>query len=94
MTTTPNRTWTVAETKARLSEVLRLADEEGPQRIGLKRAYIVVPERLWREQLHPKPPKKPLGQWLVENMPRGVELELPPRGDDDREIPFADEVGA
>ena len=29
-----NRTWTVAEAKARLSEILRLAEEEGPQRIG------------------------------------------------------------
>ena len=28
------RVWTVAEAKARLSEVLRLAEEEGPQRIG------------------------------------------------------------
>ena len=28
--TTPNRVWTVAEAKARLSEVLRLAVEEGP----------------------------------------------------------------
>ncbi len=28
--TTTNRVWTVAEAKARLSEVLRLAEEEGP----------------------------------------------------------------
>ena len=26
----PNRTWTVAEAKARLSEILRFAEEEGP----------------------------------------------------------------
>ena len=85
----PTRTWTVADTKARLSEVLRLAEEEGPQRIGVQRAFIVVPERVWQERAHPR---KPLGQWLVENFPRGIELELPSRDDDDREIPFADEA--
>ena len=79
-------TWTIAETKARLSEVLRLAEEEGPQRIGVQRAFIVVPERVWQEQSRPR---KPLGQWLVEHFPRGVELEIPPRGDD-RPIPFID----
>ena len=82
-------TWTIAETKARLSEILRLADEEGPQRIGVQRAFIVVPERLWEERARPR---KPLGQWLVENFPRGIDLELPPRGST-REIPFADEIG-
>ena len=81
-----SHTWTIAETKARLSEVLRLADEEGPQRIGVKHAFIVVPERVWQER---ERPRKPLGQWLVENFPRGTELELPPR-DSDRPIPFID----
>ena len=33
-----HRVWTVAEAKARLSEVLRLAEEEGPQRIGTQEA--------------------------------------------------------
>ena len=44
------RTWTVAEAKAKLSEVLRLAEEEGPQRIGLRRSFVVLPERVWREK--------------------------------------------
>ncbi len=79
-------TWTVAETKARLSEILRLADEEGPQRIGVQRAFIVVPERVWQERARPR---KPLGQWLVENFPRGIDLEIPPPGED-RPIPFID----
>ncbi len=81
--------WTVAEAKARLSEVLRLADAEGPQRIGVQRAFIVVPERVWQEQAQSKPPRKPLGQWLVENWPRVGELEIPSR-DSDRPIPFID----
>ncbi len=83
-----HRTWTVAEAKAKLSEVLRLAEEEGPQRIGLRRPFVVVPESLWREK---SPPEKHLGQWLVENMPRGANLEIPDRHEEShREIPFAD----
>lgn len=79
-------TWTIAETKARLSEILRLADEEGPQRIGLKHPFIVVPERVWEERARPR---KPFGQWLVENLPR-VNLEIPPPPPE-REPPFSGE---
>ena len=87
--TTPNarRVWTVAEAKARLSEILRLAETEGPQRIGARRPFVVVPAAAWEEKT---PPRKPLGQWLIENMPRGVELELPDRSLI-RPIPFIDE---
>ena len=81
-----DRVWTVAEAKARLSEVLRLSEEEGPQRIGTRRTYVVVPERLWKER---GPERMPLGKWLVENMPWGIDLELPDRRDGNREIPFA-----
>ncbi|MCY3861405.1 MAG: prevent-host-death protein [bacterium] len=82
-------TWTVAEAKARLSEVLRLAEEEGPQRIGVRKPFIVVPEHLWQER---SPERKHMGLWLVENMPRGINLELPDRKSD-RPIPFVDEDG-
>ena len=87
--TTPNarRVWTVAEAKARLSEILRLAETEGPQRIGARRPFVVVPAEAWEEKV---PPRKPLGQWLIENMPRGVELELPDRSLI-HPIPFIDE---
>ena len=40
--------WTVTEAKARLSELLRRADEEGPQRIGTRRGYMLVPEAAWQ----------------------------------------------
>lgn len=80
--------WTIAEAKARLSEILRLAEEEGPQRIGVRNAFVVVPERVWQERA--PEPRLPLGKWLVQNWPRGVELELPDRRDPPREIPFAD----
>ena len=98
MTTQPEtpRTWTIAEAKARLSEILRLAEEEGPQRIGLRKPFLVVSERQWRSREHDLewrrrvPEEMPMGKWLVENMPRGVELELPDRSDPPRETPFSD----
>ncbi len=81
------RVWTVADAKARLSEVLRRASEEGPQRIGTKRRYVVVPEELWdqRGEL-----RAPLGAWLVDHLPQGETLQLPDRQDPPREIPFSD----
>lgn len=78
----PCRVWTIAEAKARLSEVLRLAEEEGPQRIGVRKTFVVVPEKLWQSQA---PKRKPLGQWLVENALRGIEHELPDRNDKERD---------
>lgn len=33
----------------------------------------------------------PFGRWLVENMPRGTNLEIPDRQESDRPIPFLDE---
>lgn len=82
-----HRVWTVAEAKARLSEILRLAESEGPQRIGARKPFVVVPAAEWDEK---KPPRKPLGQWLVENMPRGTNLEIPRDSRSHREIPFQD----
>ena len=81
--------WTVAEAKARLSEVLRLAETEGPQRIGARRPFVVVPAAAWEEK---SAPNKPLGQWLIENTPRGAELEIPSRRESGRSIPFIDDT--
>lgn len=44
----PCRTWPIVEAEARISEILRRAEEEGPQRIDAGSTFIVVPERLWR----------------------------------------------
>ena len=89
MVDVPARVWRIAEAKARLSEILRLADTEGPQRIGVRRAYVVVPEAMWRAKSESG---QPLGQWLVDNMPRGTDLEqvLPSRSEPERAAPFAD----
>ncbi len=88
--------WTIAEAKAKLSEILRLAETEGPQRIGVRKSFILVPEKLWETREPPKkparkPPKKHMGQWLLENMPRGIELEIPHNRESKREIPFIEE---
>lgn len=87
------RTWTVAEAQSRLSEILRLAEEEGPQHIGADRPFVVVPAERW--YAHEKPRvlshhqcRIPMGKWLVDNMPRGIDLELPNRREPERPILF------
>lgn len=83
---TPDRIWTVAEAKARLSEVLRLSEEEGPQYIGRRRSFVVVPAADWDSKTLRRPP---LGRWLVDNMPRGTNFDPPRNRKSTREIPFA-----
>ena len=85
--------WTIAEAKAKLSEILRLSESEGPQRIGARKRYVVVPEDVWLER-EPEPRPSlgmPLGQWLVENL-RGLgPYPLVDRSEDsDRPLPYAD----
>ena len=79
------RVWTVAGAKARLSEILRLAESEGPQQIGIRNPCVVVPADAWYAKA---PQRKPLGQWLIENVPRGANLEIPR----DRDFPSGDSV--
>ena len=85
----PRRVWTVSEAKARLSEILRRSETEGPQRIGARRAFVVVPAETWYAQA---PQREPMGKWLVENMPRGIDLEIPGREEGGRSIPFIDDA--
>ena len=85
-----SRAWTVSEAKAKLSEILRLAEQEGPQRIGIRRPFVVVPAAVWDAK---NPARKPLGRWLVENMPRGTDVELPDRTSK-RAVPFSEDAGA
>lgn len=80
-----HKTWTITEAKSRLSEVLRLVREEGPQFIGAKKTFVVISKQEW---LSLTQPKKPLGLWLTENMPTIDELELPDRNEPERENPF------
>ena len=79
------RIWTITEAKARLSEVLRLVREEGPQYIGAKKSFVIVSKEEW---LSLTQPKMPIGTWLIDNMTIPGELELPDRNELEREIPF------
>ena len=88
LNTESNRVWTISEAKARLSEILRLAEEEGPQRIGKRKSFVLIPEHVWLERQ--EAPRMPLGRWLVENVPRGTNLEVPDRSSN-RKIPFVDD---
>ena len=76
--------WTIAEAKAKLSELLRLANES-PQYIGTKKPYVLVPAEQWDKL---SAPQESMGQWLVKNLAGLGELELPDRDEEDREIPF------
>ena len=80
--------WTVAEAKARLSELLRRCEQEGPQRIGVRKSFVVVPAELWTVKSQAD---EPMGRWLVENMPRGTNLPAPDRREPARLIPFIDD---
>ena len=81
----PRRNWTVKEAKAHLSKILRLAEVEGPQQIGRRKTFVVVPAPDWYAR---RPPRKPMGQWLVDNMPRGVNLDVPETRGARRATPF------
>ena len=85
----PARVWTIAEAKAKLSEVLRLAETEGPQHIGARRRFVVVAESEWDKS---QSPQLHLGQWLIENL-RGLNWEIPTDRASHREIPFLDDGG-
>lgn len=85
------RNWTVSEAKGRLSEILRLAEEEGPQHIGVRRSFVVVPAAMWYEKT---PPRQPLGKWLVENIPRGLNLDITSDRKSSREIPLTGQTPA
>ncbi len=83
------KVWTIAEAKAKLSEILRMAESEGPQRIGVHKGFVVVPEDVWleREKSEREEEQIPMGQWLLERMPRGMYSEIP-RADAPERPPF------
>ncbi len=88
----PQATWTIAEAKSRLSEILRLAESEGPQRIDVEGSSFVV--AVCDEETTQRPLEldgdTTLGQWLVDNL-RGLgPLYRPFELDSGRLIPFLD----
>ena len=85
----PKQVWTVADAQANLPEVLRLAESEGPQYIGTGKTFVVSPVEATPDQ---DEPELTLGQWLVENAPRGTNLVVPDDEPPEDEIPWTEEV--
>lgn len=91
--------WTLREAKAHLAQILRLSEVDGPQYISASQVdsphiketgeFVIVPAKLWHEK---NLPEIPMGRWLVENTPRGTNLEIPSRRESGREIPFINET--
>jgi prevent-host-death family protein len=77
--------WSVAEAKAKLSEILRLARAGEPQTIGSEEPCVVISADQFNQLWSPRH----LGRFLLDSAPRGIELELPSRADH-RGDPFAD----
>lgn len=81
------RMWSVTDAQAHLPELLRLAEVEGPQYIGAGHTFVVTsadPEPNQTEH------RQPLGHWLVDNIPRGTNLEIPGDRHSRRPTPFSE----
>ena len=71
-------TWTVAEAKAKFSEVLQKAENEGPQRITRRgeEAVLVVSKKEWERKTKRK---GTLLDFFLNSPLRGSGIEIPPR---------------
>ncbi len=76
--------WTVAEAKAKLSEVIQRAETEGPQRITRhgEEAVVVVSAEEWERKTKRK---GNLAEFFANSPLRGVALDLKRRKDGPRE---------
>ncbi len=86
----PRRVWSVADAQANLEEVLRLSETEGPQYIDAGKTFAVAPVA-GEDGEDRDEPEMTLGQWLVENAPRGTNLVIPDDEYSDDEIPWTEE---
>ena len=79
--------WTVAEAKAKFSEVIQRAEDEGPQKITRhgEPAAVVVSAKEWERKTRRK---GSLVEFFATSPLRGVELDLTRRKDRPRD-PFA-----
>ena len=87
------KVWPIAEAKARLSEILRLAEEEGPQQVGVKKTFVIMPREAWKAT---ETSGMPLGEMIMKFRPNPEDLpedglEIPSRKEErERPIPFID----
>ena len=80
-----NRSWTVAEAKAKLSEVIEKAQTSGPQRITRhgKEAVVVVSAEEWQRKTKRK---GSLAEFLLASPLRGSSLQMERLEDHPRKI--------
>jgi prevent-host-death family protein len=78
--------WSVAEAKARFSEVLERAVKEGPQRITKhgREAAVVVSVKAWKQQK--KKRRESLVEFFRKSPLRGANLSLERLDEEPREI--------
>jgi prevent-host-death family protein len=73
--------WSVAEAKARLSEVLRRARAGEPQTVGSQNPCVIISQEDYEKNI--QKPREHLGLWLIEAASRvKADIELPPRAAD------------
>lgn len=79
------KTWTVAEAKAKFSEVLNKAEKEGPQRITRRgeETAVVVSKKEWERRTKRK---GTLLEFFKESPLWGSGIEIPPREKSGRKI--------
>lgn len=79
------KTWTVAEAKAKFSEVLEKAEKEGPQRITRRgeETAVVVSKKEWERRTKRK---GTLLEFFRESPLWGSGIEIPPREKSGRKI--------
>ncbi|MDE0302039.1 MAG: type II toxin-antitoxin system prevent-host-death family antitoxin [Gammaproteobacteria bacterium] len=86
------KVWPIAEAKARLSEILRRAEEEGPQQVGVKKTFVIMPLEAWEAA---ETSGMSLGEMIMKFRPNPEDLperglEIPKREGGHRPIPFID----
>ncbi len=87
------KVWPIAEAKARLSEILRLVEEEGPQQVGVKKTFVIMSREAWEAA---EAPGMSLGEMIMKFRPNPEDLpedglEIPSRKEErERPIPFID----
>ena len=81
--------WQLHEAKNKLSEVVKRALSEGPQRVTRRNeAVIIIAESEYLKLTGERPS---LARWLLAN-PMPARIELPSRGDPPRPTPFQDDA--
>jgi prevent-host-death family protein len=85
MTALPKETWTVANAKARFSELIDKAKSEGPQTVTRngKPAAVLVSVEEWEKKTAPK---GTLLEFLQNSPLRGADLDLRRLNDQPRDI--------